>query len=111
MQIKKAGGKIYGANLTAQERKAMNMEIQRQLHEYDKAHMKEFDAVILYVLRQVFGFGEKRLRQFYDRFNTEVDALLQRYLMEEGDKVWLCTEMLKRDGIDIEQWQKDAGIY
>lgn len=31
MQIKKAGGKIFGASLTAAEQKAMNMEIQRQL--------------------------------------------------------------------------------
>lgn len=36
MQIKKAGGKIFGASLTAAEQKAMNMEIQRQLVEYDR---------------------------------------------------------------------------
>ena len=31
MVVKKAGGKIYGAVLTAAEKKAMNMEIERQL--------------------------------------------------------------------------------
>ena len=31
MRIKKSGGKIFGADLTAAERKAMDKEIQRQL--------------------------------------------------------------------------------
>ena len=33
MRIKKFGGKVFGADLSANERKAMNMEIQRQLAE------------------------------------------------------------------------------
>lgn len=36
MQIKKAGGRIYGAVLTNAEKKAMDMEIKRQLAEMDK---------------------------------------------------------------------------
>lgn len=36
MQIKKAGGRVYGAILTNAEKKAMNMEIRRQLAEMDK---------------------------------------------------------------------------
>ena len=35
MQVKKAGGKVYGAVLTAAEKKAMDLEIQRELAEYD----------------------------------------------------------------------------
>ena len=30
MQVKKAGGKVYGAVLTAAEKKAMDLEIQRE---------------------------------------------------------------------------------
>lgn len=47
MRIKKAAGKIFGADLTAAERKAMNMEIERQLAEYTRAHGLEIDAIIL----------------------------------------------------------------
>ena len=50
MQIKKAGGRVYGATLTSAEKKAMNMEIRRQLAEMDKKNMEEVDAVVLYVL-------------------------------------------------------------
>ena len=46
MQVKKAGGKVYGAVLTAAEKKAMDLEIQRELAEYDRKHIAEIDATI-----------------------------------------------------------------
>lgn len=57
MQLKKAGGKVYGAVLTAAEKKAMDLEIQRELAEYDRKHIAEIDATILWVLHEQFGFG------------------------------------------------------
>lgn len=101
MRIKKAAGKVYGAAMTVAEKKAMNLEIQRQL--------TEIDALILWVLHSEFGFGEKRLRRFYDRFNKAIAELLERYVMEENDKVWLCTYLLKQYGIDLEKWREEGG--
>lgn len=60
MVVKKAGGKIYGAVLTSAEKKAMNMEIERQLAEYTRKHEVELNAMILYVLHEQLGFGEQR---------------------------------------------------
>lgn len=57
MQVKKAGGKVYGAVLTAAEKKAMDMEIQRELAEYDRKHIAEIDATILWVLHEQFGLA------------------------------------------------------
>ena len=108
MRIKKAAGKVYGAAMTVAEKKAMNMEIQRQLAEYDEKHATEIDALILWVLHSEFGFGEKRLKRFFDRFNAAIADLLERYVMEEDDKVWLCTYMLKRDGIDVKKWREEG---
>ena len=66
MHIKKAGGKVYGAILTAAEKKAMDIEIQKELAEYDRKHIAEIDATILWVLHEQFGFGAQRLRTYYD---------------------------------------------
>ena len=44
MQVKKAGGKVYGAVLTAAEKKAMDLEIQRELAEYDRCLLYTSDA-------------------------------------------------------------------
>lgn len=108
MRIKKAGGKVFGASLTAAEKKAMDLEIQRELAEYDRKHLAEMDALILWVLHEQFGFGAKRLRRYYDGFHTTVGILLGRYEMEHGDDVWLCTQMLKHIGVDIEMWHKET---
>lgn len=89
MQVKKAGGKVYGAVLTAAEKKAMDLEIQRVLHEQ-------------------FGFGAQRLRTYYDAFHDRIKELVSRYEMEDQDDIWLCTQMLKRIGVDVEAWHKES---
>ena len=100
MQIKKAGGKIFGASLTAAEQKAMNMEIQRQLVEYDRKNELELDAIILWELHTQLGLGPKRLKKFFDGFSDALNALVNRYEMDISDDVWLCTHKLKEIGVD-----------
>ena len=69
MIVKKSGGRVFGAELTAAERKAMELEINRQLAESDRQHANDFDAMVLYVLHTHLGFGKKRLRRFYEAFS------------------------------------------
>ena len=113
MQIKKAGGKIFGASLTAAEQKAMNMEIQRQLVEYDRKNELELDAIILWELHTQLGLGPKRLKKFFDGFSDALNALVNRYEMDISDDVWLCTHKLKEIGVDVEDWyrQEDARFH
>ena len=106
MIVKKSGGQIFGAHLTAAERKAMNLEIQRQLAEYDLKHELEIEALILWTLHDQFGFGPTRLKRFYDRFNSSLKALVSRYELEDTDDIWLCTHKLKEIGVDLENWCK-----
>lgn len=47
MRIKKAGGKVFGAVLTAAEKKAMDMEINRQIVEADRRYADDIDAMVL----------------------------------------------------------------
>lgn len=105
--FKKAGSRIYGVQFNSKEQAAINEEIQRQCAEYDRKNENEIDAIILWLLHEKFGFGMKRLRRFYDLFHTEFDRLINRYLMEKEDGVWLCTYKLKEYGLDIEEWNKE----
>lgn len=93
--------------LTSAEQKAFDIEIKRQMAEYDKKHIREIEALILWVLHEQYGFGKKRLKRFYDSFDMEIAALLERYVMNENDDVWLCTRKLKDAGIDISEWSKE----
>ncbi len=109
MKVKKAGKRVFGAVMSAAEKKAMDMEIQRQLAEYDRKHIREIDALVLWELHEQFGFGNKRLKKFYDNFSRDIEALIRRYEMEQGDDVWLCTYKLKEIGCDLEKWEKERG--
>lgn len=104
MQIKKIGKKIFGASLTSAEQKAMDMEIQKQIAEYDRKNIVEMDSIILWQLHEQFGFGPKRLKRFFDNFIPTMEELVQRYEMEDSDQIWLCTHKLKEYGIDVEEW-------
>lgn len=56
------------------------------------------------------GFGNKRLKKFYDNFSRGIEALIRRYEMEQGDDVWLCTYKLKEIGCDPALWPKRNGV-
>lgn len=107
MRIKKAGGHIYGAEMSSAEKKAMNLEIQRQLAEYDAKHILEIDAIVLWQLHKQLGFGSKRLKKFFSAFNPAIDALTKRYELEDEAQVWLCTYQLQNYGIDLKKWENE----
>lgn len=106
MLVKKSGGKVFGASLTATEKKAMEMEINRQIAESDRKHMNEIDALVLWQLKEQLGFGQKRLRRFYDGFAPALLELIEHYEMPDAP-AWLCMEMLKQIGVDVEAWSRE----
>jgi hypothetical protein len=89
----------------------MDMEFRKIMAEYDRKNAVEVDAIILWTLHEVFGFGPIRLKRFYDAFAPAMDELVKRYEMEETDQVWLCTHMLESYlstyDIKLEDWQKE----
>ena len=107
MRVKKSNGKIFGANLSAAEKKALDMEISRQLAEYSQKYEEEIEAVVLLMLRTEFGFGEERLKRAHKALSEGIDDLVKQYQMEDGDAAWLCTYKLKEQGFDISKWDKD----
>lgn len=110
MNVKKIGGKVYGASFTAAERKALDIEIMKQLAEYTRKHALELDAVFLLWLHEELGFGTKRLKKAFMSLARPVEAMCDKYEMHnESDALWLCTQRLKEIGIDLEQWDKERG--
>jgi hypothetical protein len=108
MRVKKLYGKPYGVELTAAERKAMNLEINRQIAERDEKYKEDIDAMILYVLMVHYGWKKKRLRRFWKAFITEHKALREFYQMDKpGEGEWLAHRMLKEIGVDVHQWYEE----
>lgn len=110
MIVKKSGGKVIGAHLTNAERKAMNIEIHKQMARYTRNHAVEIDALFLWYLHEELGFGVKRLKNVYLGFMPRLEAMCKRYEMtDEGDDVWLCTQKLKEIGADLHKWLEEGG--
>lgn len=107
MRVKKVSGRIYGADLTTAEQTAMDLEIQRQLAEFNLRNEREIDAIILWELHQQLGFGPRRLKRFYRNFGVGLHKLIQRYQLNTNDEVWLATHNLKEYGIDLETWERE----
>lgn len=110
MIVKKAGGKVIGAHLTNAEKKAMDIEIKKELAEFTRKYALEFDALFLWYMHEVHGFGVQRLKKMFLDFSVRVDEMCDRYDMQEaGEDVWLCMHKLKEIGADLEQWDKERG--
>lgn len=107
MRVKKSNGKVYGVELTSAERKALDMEARRALAEHTRKHELEIEAIVIRQLRRLTGWGETRLKRFYDGFDGELDNLISRYEMPVEDEPWLCMRELKDEGFDIEQWHRE----
>lgn len=101
-------GKVYGAELTAAEKKAMKIEINRQLVERDKQYAEDIDAMILYTLMAHYGWKKKRLKRFWKAFVEEHKALREYYQMDSlGENEWLAHLKLKEIGVDVHQWYEE----
>ena len=106
MIVKKAGGRVFGAEFTKDESKALNMEIRREMADFAEGHRMELQAMILWELHEQLGLGPERLWRFYSSFDKNLDQLVARYEMEDSDDVWLVTKKLNEYGIDLTEWKK-----
>lgn len=109
MIVKKIANKVYGAQFTANEQKALDIEINKQMAEIVRKNANEIDAMFLWYLHEKYGFGHERLKQAHHDFKPKLDAMCKRYEMETDDeKIWLCTKKLSDYGIDIEAWNAEV---
>ena len=101
--------RVPHAGLGAKEKRAIKMDIQRQLAEYHEKHLSEIDSVVLWVLHEEFGFGTSRLKKFHRLFSIRVRELLDRYeFTDEDDQIWIFTNKLKNYGVDLEEWNREV---
>lgn len=90
--------------MTSQQKKAMNDEINRQILEHDEMFAVDNDATVLWTLHTCFGFGKKRLRRFWEACLKEHARLREYYQMEPDDDGWLYRYKLKQIGVDVQAW-------
>ena len=95
-------------SLSPSQRKAMNKEINRQVLERDKTYWLDIDAMTLWALHEVFGFGPSRLKRFFDAFDNIHEDLRKHYELSTDDQTWLVRQKLKDMGVDVAAWEKES---
>lgn len=93
-------------NCTGQQRKAMMVEIAKQEKAMIEASEKNIDVAVLYALHHLCGFGQKRLRRFFEGFNQIYAELVERY-EAETDLPWIYDRKLKEIGVDVDAWREE----
>lgn len=98
--------------LTVAEQEALNREIERQLEIHAERGAGYFDAMVLWTLHRMYGFGKKRLREFWVKY-SEAERELQEYYRTNSlnldgvrETEFYVVENLKRIGVDIEKWRE-----
>ena len=79
MMVKEACKIILGAELTAKERHALDIEVRKAAAEMARKHADEVDAILLWWLREKLGFGYERLKQFHHDFAKDGKTLDELY--------------------------------
>lgn len=107
MYVKKYKGKVYGAEFTADEQKAIDIEVSKQLVEAVDRMMNDLDAMVLYTLMVSEGWKRKKLRSFWERVHTERDNLVKHYECTNDEYVWLARYKLKEIDVDVDAWNAE----
>ena len=98
--------------LTANEQKALNKEVDRQLQIQAEIHGVNVDATVLLTLFLHYGFKKEQLREFWEKYADTEKELAEYYrqtpLTLEGirEKEYYAVYELKHIGVDVEAWRK-----
>ncbi len=96
--------------LSANERRLINREIKLQVHEIAEENFANTIATFMYTLHLYSGWGKKKLKDFYIKFDELHKELLDWYQLPTTDDGWLCKIKLKEIGVDIDEWIREDTI-
>lgn len=95
---------IKTAALKGVGKQAIVHEVHQQCLALDKAFTLDMDTVYLWTLHSKYGWGLKRLKQFYKDVFIEHLRMREYY---EVDDLYPERYKLKEKGIDIEAWYNE----
>lgn len=92
---------IKQAVLTGPAHETMVHEINQNILRLDKQFTLDMDTMVLATLHKHYGFGAKRLKEFYMLMFQEHLRMREYY---EMDELYPERAMLKEAGADVEAW-------
>lgn len=100
---------VEGLRQEIKARGIMNIPLEHSLKEVNEFAQRvredTFNAVMVMAfmtLKDEFGFGNKRLERFQERFKTKTDCLAENYLTWQD----MVDTIQKENGIDLPIWDR-----
>lgn len=85
-------------------RKSIDKEVRRQLIENNTEFSKDIDALYLLALHKKYGFGKKRLEEFWSEAVDSISEYMKQYQLGSMEIGYIVRDHLKRStGVDIEE--------
>lgn len=100
-----------GISWTSKQEKTIDKEINKQIAESMKELEIKLDCLILYCLREKYGFGKQRLLEFQKYFRKQLGDLIAYYELDKLDTPWICAEKLKQIGINPAEFETEPNIF
>ena len=91
------------------QRRALQRMVGKEFNELLERYNRDAILQFLYVMRFVFGFGQKRLQRAADSLTKMQNDLDYRYELPQDDTPWLCEQKLIESGIDVKALLKEKG--
>lgn len=89
---------------TAKQRKELKKECKKEFFHLLELYNKQVSLQTMHTLHFDFGFGEKRLRKFFEKLKTMQDRLIDRYDAIDEEVPDICEIQLRDDGINFEEF-------
>ena len=88
----------------SQQKKALKQECKKEFFLLLENYNKQVALQIMYILHFDFGFGNKRLHQFFEKLKQMQAQHIEQYEVKDDDVPDICEIKLRDDGINFEEF-------
>jgi hypothetical protein len=88
----------------SKQKRVLKEECRREFYNLLETYNKQVSLQIMHILHFDYGWGEKRLRQFFEKLKAMQSRHIERYEVKEDDVPDICEIQLRDDGIVFEDF-------
>ena len=88
----------------SKQKRALKEECRREFYNLLEHYNKQVALQVMHILHFDYGFGEKRLMDFFKKLKAMQSRHIERYEVKEDDVPSICEIQLRDDGIRFEDF-------
>lgn len=88
----------------AKQKAVLKEECRKEFFNLLESYNREVCLQIMHILHFDYGYGEKRLKEFFKKLKAMQERHIQRYEVKDDDVPDICEIQLRDDGIKFEEF-------